>query len=609
MCKSNGWRFILILVVVAAGVLFFELGRMHITTDNEGQRATPPAEMLRSSDFLVPTINGRDYLVKPPLLYWLIAGVYKTTGVISPFTARIPSTLLAGALVVAAYVLLRREGGEMPARWAALTLLSAPYFLERSHWAQLDLPLTFGVFVGVVLLRKAWGVPSGRQAVVWALGSGVALAAAILFKGPPVFLFVWVAWVAYAVVSGPDPGLRLRQCAIWALGAFALECVIAFAEWLVPAVNAFVPFPVPMTMVLVAWSIIALKAGAGQRRRQTGLAILSLGVGLALSLPWGVAVLVSRGWTYVSSMLFEQVVERTYAASEINSGTPFYFLIALPVMIAPWGLLLPLHFSPASWRTHPPLYRFSVVMGWFSVLLFSLIAGKEYEYIFPAVPFLLAATAYHLARDSDPSSLEDRYVLVWQRIVLPILGVLSIGCAIYATVEAYHRTLTIETWVLALAGVACAGGGVRLPQPKRLVCVFAAALIVFSQAMLIRGYRETAKYSAQPLGVLVGDMIRAGHPVEASKVYPFFSFYVQDRLPVETDVGIVRERLTDSKPYYYVTPRKPYLLFIAGTEAGENAQVLAGPYHHKDLILIGNVPLPAGFEVRDLWGTDRSELE
>ena len=139
----------MVLLIAALFAVFFELGRMDVCTDNEGERATPPAEMLRSGDYIVPTINGATYLAKPPLLYWVIAAVYRMTGEISALTARIPTAACAVALVLAVYLVFRRRLNESAARFAAIALLASPYFLERSRWAELDVPLTLATFLAI----------------------------------------------------------------------------------------------------------------------------------------------------------------------------------------------------------------------------------------------------------------------------------------------------------------------------------------------------------------------------------------------------------------------------------------------------------------------------
>src|SRR5437763_3340633 len=59
----------------------------------EGRRAQPALEMLRSGDFITPRLYGEPYLNKPPLFFWVVAVNAKVQGEINNLTTRIPSVL------------------------------------------------------------------------------------------------------------------------------------------------------------------------------------------------------------------------------------------------------------------------------------------------------------------------------------------------------------------------------------------------------------------------------------------------------------------------------------------------------------------------------------
>src|SRR5262245_52344084 len=93
----RGWA---ILVSIAGAILLLPwLGHQDIVSADEGQRAYPPQEMLQTGDWLVPRLNGEEYLKKPPLLYWHIAAAYRLFGK-NEFTARLSSALSGIALAV-----------------------------------------------------------------------------------------------------------------------------------------------------------------------------------------------------------------------------------------------------------------------------------------------------------------------------------------------------------------------------------------------------------------------------------------------------------------------------------------------------------------------------
>lgn len=59
----------------------------------EPRRATVALEMLLRNNWLVPTINGEFYYLKPPLFNWILAGTYYLTGNQSEFITRIPTVI------------------------------------------------------------------------------------------------------------------------------------------------------------------------------------------------------------------------------------------------------------------------------------------------------------------------------------------------------------------------------------------------------------------------------------------------------------------------------------------------------------------------------------
>ncbi|MCC6486845.1 MAG: glycosyltransferase family 39 protein [Candidatus Hydrogenedentes bacterium] len=582
------------LLALALVTVFYALGRADVITDNEGQRATPPAEMVRSGNYLIPTINGVDYLVKPPLLYWAIAGLYNLTGTISPFIARIPTALCGALLVIAAYLAFRREAGEQTARWAAFLLLASPYALERMRWAELDIPLTLAVFLCVAAFRTAVLRESGRERALWTLGAGLAFGAAIMLKGPVPFLFLWVAAVAQLITQGQNAGRVVRTGLLWSIVALAVEMATQAAAALAPAHAKLLGTPVELTAMLLLWTALAWRNGGSVRLRTVGTWLAIMLVGVALSAPWGLAVLYQKGWPYISAMLHNQVVERTYVASRINGGTPFYFLIALPAMLAPWGLLLPLQFSKGQWKAQPSVYHFGTIMGWLSILVFSLIAGKEYEYILPCIPFLLLPTAFHLAAETDSLTQKwvARWLTVWRNVFTILLPVAAIGGAIYLTITEPLPSLLLLVWPLAVLAAVAGALGIVTPR-GRTITIFSAALCLILMGLIVRDDRATRETSPRELAQLCGDLVRGGYAVEAAKIYPAFAFYAATPIPVNISPEDIRNKLESDAPFYYLIREKDYEQFLLKGGKIANAKIVAGPYgFKKDMMLAGNAELP-----------------
>ena len=84
-------RDLLVLTLLAAGLFSWRLGSHDFWEPDEPDFALISREMLQSGDWIVPTRNGARYAEKPPLLYWMVAGLAKLTGAgVNGWTARIP---------------------------------------------------------------------------------------------------------------------------------------------------------------------------------------------------------------------------------------------------------------------------------------------------------------------------------------------------------------------------------------------------------------------------------------------------------------------------------------------------------------------------------------
>jgi len=577
-----------LLVSLAALTIFFELGHMNVTTDNEGQRAAPPAEMLRSGDFVIPTLNGRVYLAKPPLLYWTIAGVYTFTGVINELTARLPTAICAFSLIVLVYAFFAGASNAHAGFLTALGLLASPYFLERARWANLDIPLTLTTLAAIALLWKAWGSSKPMKKLLLSVAAGISLGCATLLKGPSPYLFIFAACIAHAIISAGNSHERVFRGFKWTLLCVALEFLRMALD---------VPFPFPLILLSVGWVIIAVKKGPGTPPAQLAPIFVSLLVAGLVAAPWLFAVVQRMGLDPLISLIKEEVLTRTHTATRINSGSPLYYLIVLPLLLAPWGFLLPLQASKDFCVESPPIYRFSLLTGWLSVSVFSLIAGKEYEYLLPAFPFLLFPTGLQLSLIGETAlNRWEKWIHAWGKVTTALIAACVCGIPVWVLLREYHPVLLIETLLLASGALAALFLPVRSALFKsRAVRVAVACTLATTAGLLSRSYHYTGENSPKHMAALCGQMMSAGYQVEASKVCPAFAFYAGCPIPVSHDPQHVHAGLLDTMPYYYITRERLLTETTPGwLESG--CLLIEGPVTSKKLVLVGNTPLGALFE-------------
>ncbi len=237
------------------------------------------------------------------------------------------------------------------------------------------------------------------------------------------------------------------------------------------------------------------------------------------------------------------------------------------------------------------MYRYACLTGWLGVLAFSLVAGKEYEYVLPAMPFLLIAAGFHLGafQRGELVGWAMGYVRWWARVLAVLFVVAGVGGGVYFSLEQPFAVLLAYGWASAAALVGLAVAFRKRPQWRPQVVLAMAALVLLG-ITLSRAYHYTGERSPREIATKLGELKRAGYAVEAFNIYPFVAFYTRTAIPVTINVEHIRSRLESETPYYYLVREEFYEEFEAS--AAGLAQVLMGPYTRKDLLLIGNAPLP-----------------
>lgn len=168
----------LLCLSVAAIILWgICLGDLPLRDWDEGTRALVAREIYRTGNWLYPTFQGKPYLLKPPLMDWLIALSYHIGGV-QEFTTRLPGAFFSACGVPLLYLVARQLFLEqLPAVFAASVYLTLLPVVRHGRLAMLD-----GMVVSVFLLLLFCLLKS-RQDRRWAVGVGLGLGAIAFTKG------------------------------------------------------------------------------------------------------------------------------------------------------------------------------------------------------------------------------------------------------------------------------------------------------------------------------------------------------------------------------------------------------------------------------------------
>lgn len=284
-------------------------------------------EMHRDHSYIVPHLNGAIYAHKPPLLFWLINLIWSITGV-SEVAARLVAPVFGVLTVALTWVLGTRFYPDRPERGAtaALILASTGVFALYGSLTMFDTMLASATLLGILaLLRMDAG--SRWPAVI---GLGAALAFGVLAKGPVILVHL-----------------------------------------------------MPLVLSRPLWT---QAAAPGKASAWYGRVALAISVALAMLAIWLVPALWLGGADYRAEVLWRQSAGRMVNAFD-HARPVWFFVAALPILLWPWA------WRPAVLREvavrglwQDRRARFLGIWGGGTLLLFSLISGKQLHYLLPALP-------------------------------------------------------------------------------------------------------------------------------------------------------------------------------------------------------------------------------
>ncbi|AFY33333.1 glycosyltransferase family 39 protein [Calothrix sp. PCC 7507] len=173
--KEKEWLLALLLASLALFLLF--LGNLPLRDWDEGTYAIVAREIYRAGNWLYPTLQGEPFMLKPPLMQWLIALCYQLGGV-QEFTTRFPGAILTALGIPLLYLVGRLVFNQsLPALFAALVYLTMLPVVRHGRLAMLDgMTISFFLLLLFCLLKS-------RHNQKYALGIGFCLGLITLTKG------------------------------------------------------------------------------------------------------------------------------------------------------------------------------------------------------------------------------------------------------------------------------------------------------------------------------------------------------------------------------------------------------------------------------------------
>jgi 4-amino-4-deoxy-L-arabinose transferase-like glycosyltransferase len=190
----------------------------------EGHRALVAHQMVRGGDYLLPRLYDQMYLAKPPLHYWILAGMEKLTGRADELIWRLPSAVagaaMAGFLCAMGGIWFGRLAGIV----SGMACVSIVALWGQNHTAEIDAINSLASVITACLLIHL-GFVRRERLVACAIGAGLAFGAELLLKGPAGLAAVLGALAGPAVFNRGSGTLKRP----WPWIAIGIGGVIFFA--------------------------------------------------------------------------------------------------------------------------------------------------------------------------------------------------------------------------------------------------------------------------------------------------------------------------------------------------------------------------------------------
>lgn len=207
---------ILAIAGTAALLFFFRLGVGALLDWDEATYAQVSREMAASGNWLAPTWAHQPFFKKPPLIFWLQAGLFHCFGV-KEFWARFPSALAAVGVVLLVYLIARRLASPTAGICAAFALMTMNHFDRAARQGMTDALLCFCIFLAIY----AW-LRLSRESPAWFYLLCASIGVGALIKGPAVLVAPLAIAADWLLTRTPEKLLPRRHYFFGALLVFAI---------------------------------------------------------------------------------------------------------------------------------------------------------------------------------------------------------------------------------------------------------------------------------------------------------------------------------------------------------------------------------------------------
>ncbi len=306
---SRAW---LVLLIFTLALQILSIWNLELSGTDSPRVAGIAREMAVTSNYLIPRLNGENFLEYPPLGYWPVALSLSMSKHPPDFLAFLPMVLLGTGTVLITYLVGKKLAGEQIGLMAGFILSTMPAFVTYHRHVRVDPALLF--FIALSLYGFVAGYQASRERFLFVALFYLGMAGAFLSKGiiggaipigtAVVFLIIKKDLTAIKkLLLRPEFLLFLLPVLLWALSVWRFEGpdiikeVIRQSLWrfLSPSADHAKPFYYYFTRVFLApmpWTLLLI-VFFGYRWGPTRLReTFSHGTLLGFALVWSLIVFV-----------------------------------------------------------------------------------------------------------------------------------------------------------------------------------------------------------------------------------------------------------------------------------------------------------------------------
>ncbi len=482
----KNYQVVFILLILALILFTICLGNVPLRDWDEATRALVAREIYRNHNWLYLTINNEPYLLKPPLMFWLVAISYKLGG-ITEFTSRFPVAIITALGVPLIYLIGREildnskfkiqnskpkieENNHnyinIPALLSALVYLTLLSVVRHGRLAMMDGIIVTFFLISIYCLLKS------KTNKYYAIAVGLGLGCIALTKGVLVLLLGFI--LTLFILVNKDWKL-LKNIYLWLGIIFALTAVFS-------------------------WYFLQYQA---------------------------------YGETFINVHFKSQSFDRLSTAVEGNNGSIFYYVIELLKYTMPWLLFLPQGLILA-WQNKAKSWGNLILIGFFIYLLtISFMNTKLPWYIMPVYPFFSLAVGVQLEH-----LYSNKIYPNWLKFVFYSLAGLMLGGIIYFVLADPQFSLILMAILLSLTfGLSAYYIQVKNNKfiPTLLIGLYLSFGLFFTSTSW--NWELNENFNAKSVGLLINN-----NTPEKTVIYTSFSYgrpsldFYSDRSVIPADI-------------------------------------------------------------------------